>query len=557
MIRKWNEESLDHRNALLFAMGISEKDVERPVIGIVNSWSEMNPGHFPFKDVIGEIKEEIYAAGGLGLEIPVLGVCDGICSNTAGDRYTLPSRDLSSAEIETLAELNMLEGMVLLATCDKVVPGMIMGALRVNIPTVMLTGGYMAAGHLHGKMLTLTHTKQAYAAYIAKEITKEEYKEVVRCACPTPGACPFMGTANTMCATAEILGFSPFGNASVRSQTPKWHEMAKEVSRKIVELVRKEIRPLDYLTKESFVNVVRYMMATGGSTNSILHIPAMARMAGIEIKPSLFDEISSQVPCISAIYPNHKTYTMEDFDRAGGLNAVVGELLKNGKINGEVQGMFGTVKEMSMGKTSLDHKVIFTCDDPINIHGGLAVLKGNIATDSCIVKFSAVPKESWKFSGPAKVYESQDEAWHAILENKIVSGDVVVIRYEGPKGSPGMPHMETFMAAVLGKKMGSSLALVSDGRFSGATGGLAIGHVSPEAYVGGNIAFIKDGDLIHIDIENRSLMVDVSEEEFARRRKDWHPVEKPAKGYLALYRKMTSSAHNGASIYWDFNEPTK
>ncbi|MFA7119547.1 MAG: dihydroxy-acid dehydratase, partial [Sphaerochaetaceae bacterium] len=356
---------------------------------------------------------------------------------------------------------------------------------------------------------------------------------------------------------AEILGFSPFGNASVRSQTPKWHEMAKEVSRKIVELVRKEIRPLDYLTKESFVNVVRYMMATGGSTNSILHIPAMARMAGIEIKPSLFDEISSQVPCISAIYPNHKTYTMEDFDRAGGLNAVVGELLKNGKINGEVQGMFGTVKEMSMGKTSLDHKVIFTCDDPINIHGGLAVLKGNIATDSCIVKFSAVPKESWKFSGPAKVYESQDEAWHAILENKIVSGDVVVIRYEGPKGSPGMPHMETFMAAVLGKKMGSSLALVSDGRFSGATGGLAIGHVSPEAYVGGNIAFIKDGDLIHIDIENRSLMVDVSEEEFARRRKDWHPVEKPAKGYLALYRKMTSSAHNGASIYWDFNEPTK
>jgi len=551
MIRQWNEESLDHRNALLYAMGITEEDANRPVIGILNSWNEMNPGHFPFKDVIVELKEEIYKAGALALELPVSGICDGICSNTPGDRYTLPARDLVSTEVETLAELNMLEGMLLLSTCDKVVPGMLMGALKVNIPTVMFTGGYMAAGHYNGEMLTLTHTKQAYAAYQEGKLSKEDYKAIVRSACPTPGACPFMGTANTMCAVAEILGFSPFGNASVRSQTEKWHAIGREASRKLVQLVKEEIRPLNLITQDNFENAVRYMMATGGSTNSILHIPAMARMAGIDIDPKFFDEISADVPWISAIYPNRKTFTMEEFDRAGGLNAVVGELLEAKKIIASAKGMFGTVADMALSSRSLNRDVIQSCADPIYSHGGLAVLKGNIAPESCIVKFAAIPRGLWKFSGPAKVYESQDDAWQAMLEDKIVAGDVVVIRYEGPKGSPGMPHMETFMAAVLGKKMGSNIALVSDGRFSGATGGLAIGHVSPEAYDGGPIAFIQNGDIIHIDIENRSLMVDISKEELEMRKKGWKPLIKPATGYLALYRKMTSSAHHGASIYWD------
>ncbi|HBO36863.1 MAG TPA: dihydroxy-acid dehydratase [Sphaerochaeta sp.] len=551
MIRQWNEESLDHRNALLYAMGVTEEDARRPVIGILNAWNEMNPGHFPFKDVIAELKQEIYEAGALALELPISGICDGICSNTPGDRYTLPARDLVATEVETLAELNMLEGMILLSTCDKVVPGMIMGALRVNIPTVMFTGGYMAAGHHDGQMLTLTHTKQAYAAYQGGKMSKSDYKAIVRSACPTPGACPFMGTANTMCATAEILGLSPFGNASVRSQTAKWHDLGREAARRLVQLVKDEVKPLDLITRDNFENVVRYMMATGGSTNSILHIPAMARMAGIDIDPKFFDEISAQVPWISAIYPNHSTYTMEEFDRAGGLNAVIGELLKEKKIIPTAKGMFGTVEQMALGRTSIDQNVIRSCADPIHPHGGLAVLKGNIAPESCIVKFAAIPRGLWSFSGKAKVYESQDDAWHAMLNDEIIAGDVVVIRYEGPKGSPGMPHMETFMAAVLGKKMGSDIALVSDGRFSGATGGLAIGHVSPEAYDGGPIAFIENGDIIHIDIEHRLLTVEVSEEEFASRRKGWKPIEKPASGYLALYRKMTSSAHSGASIYWD------
>ncbi len=550
MIREWNEESLDHRNALLYAMGVSESDAERPVIGIVNGFNEMNPGHYPFKDVIAELKEEIYAAGGLGLELPVTGVCDGMCSNTPGDRYTLPARDMVSGEVETVAELNMLEGMIMLSTCDKVVPGMIMGALRVNIPTVMLTGGFMAAGHHDGKMITLTHTKQAYAAYVADNIDRAEYKDIVRHACPTPGACPFMGTANTMCATAEILGFSPHGNASVRSQTPAWHEMARQTGRRIVTLVKNNIRPLDIVKKTNFENAVAYMMATGGSTNSILHIPAMANQAGYEITPEVFDEISTKVPCISAIYPNHPTYTMEEFSAAGGLGAVCLELSKAGLIDTAAEGMFGTMGDKVALAENTDSDVIHSCAEPINPHGGLAVLHGNIATESAIVKFSAVDPAAWVFEGKAKIYESQDDAWHAILKDEITAGDVVVIRYEGPKGSPGMPHMETFMAAVLGKGLGADIALVSDGRFSGATGGLAIGHVSPEAYEGGNIALLQNGDVIKIDIEKRSLTADVSDEEFARRRKNFKPLVKPASGWLKLYRDNTTGAHRGASVYW-------
>ena len=552
MIREWNEESLDHRNTLLYAMGISEEDAKRPIIGLLNTWNEMNPGHFPFdKELIAEMKKEIYQAGGLALELPISGICDGICSNTPGDRYTLPARDMVSSEVETVAELNMLEGMVMMATCDKVVPGMLMGALRVNIPTVMMTGGYMAAGHYQGRMLTLTHTKQAYAAYIAGDMSEEDYKGIVRNACPTPGACPFMGTANTMCAMAEILGFSPHGAASCRSQTEKWHELARQAARQVMEAWKQEIRPSDILNKSSFENVVRYMMATGGSTNSVLHIPAIARQIGIDITPETFDEISREVPVISTIYPNHPTNTMEEFEMAGGLVAVVKELEKAGKIDASAKGMFGTIAQKAALAKNQNKEVIHPVSNPIHEQGGLAVLHGNIGTDSAIVKFSAVDPAAWKFSGPAKCYDSQDDAWHAILRDEIVAGDVVIIRYEGPKGSPGMPHMETFMAAVLGKGLGSKIALVSDGRFSGATGGLAIGHVSPEAYEGGNLALIRNNDIIHINIEERKLEVDVSEEEFERRKKEFLPIVKPAKGWLSLYRRQCTSAHRGATVYWE------
>lgn len=550
MLRQWNEESLDHRNALLYAMGISKEEAGRPVVGIVNAWNEMNPGHYPFREVVADLKDELSSAGCLGLELPISGVCDGICSNTPGDRYTLPARDLVSSEVETVAELNMLEGMLLLGSCDKVVPGMIMGALRVNIPTVIFTGGYMLPGGHNGRVLTLTHTKQAYAAYIAGDISRAAYKEIVRRACPTPGVCPFMGTANTMCAAAELLGLSPSGNASVRSRSAAWREMAGTSARTLATAVMEGKRPLDFITEASFDNVVRYMMATGGSTNSLLHIPAMARQAGVEITPERFDRISREVPVISAIYPNHPRYTMPDFDREGGLAAVLLELSEAGLIDPSVDGMFGAIRDKINSAHRVEGDVIRTAAAPIHSQGGLAVLHGNLATDSAVVKFSAVDRAAWRFSGPARVYESQDDAWNAILRDEIVAGDVVVIRYEGPKGAPGMPHMETFMAAVLGKGLGSDIALVSDGRFSGATGGLAVGHVSPEAYEGGNIALIRDGDVIRIDIEARTLLLEVDGEELARRRSLWRPMRKPAGGWLALYRQNTTSAHQGATIYW-------
>jgi Dihydroxyacid dehydratase/phosphogluconate dehydratase len=551
MNHEWNEESLDHRNALFYAMGITPEDAKRPVIGIVNAWNEMNPGHYDFKEVVQDIKDEIYKSGGLGLELPLIGICDGICSNTSGDRYTLPSRDLVSSEVETLAELNRLDGMILMASCDKVVPGMLMGIMRVNIPAVMFTGGYMEPGFHNGKMITLTHTKQAYAAYISGDISRDEYKDIVRHACPTPGVCPFMGTANTMCATAEILGFSPDGNASVKAESSEWREMACEAARQVVKLAVEDVKPLDVVTKDNYENIVRYIMATGGSTNSLLHIPAIAKQAGIEITPDFFDELSRDVPVISTIYPSHKTYTMVDFSKAGGLDAVLKELAEAGKIITSAKGMFGTIADKISKSENSNRDVIHPVSAPIDEQGGIAVLRGNIGTESAIVKFSAVAKDALKFTGPAKVYNSQDDAWQAILHDEITTGDVVIIRYEGPKGSPGMPHMETFMAAVLGKGLGSKVALVSDGRFSGATGGLAIGHVSPEAYDGGNIAFIENGDIIEIDIEKRTLLVKVSDEEFADRKKSWQPVEKPAKGWLKMYKKNTSSAHRGATIYWE------
>ncbi|MCL2380861.1 MAG: dihydroxy-acid dehydratase [Treponema sp.] len=551
MIRNWNEESLDHRNALLYAMGISEEDAKRPIIGLINSWNEMNPGHFHFKEVIPLMKEAIYNEGCLALEIPISGFCDGICSNTPGDRYTLPGRDLVSSEVELAAELNMLEGMVLMSTCDKIVPGMLMGALRVNIPATLFSGGYMLPGEYKGQMLTLTHTKQAYAAYISGDISRDDYKGIVRNACPTVGACPFMGTANTMCACAEILGFSPNGNASVQSRSPEWREMARLAAQRAAQAAKDEYRPSEFITRRSFENVIRYMMATGGSTNCILHIPAIARQMNIDITLEAFDALSREVPVFSSIYPSHKTYTMREFSQAGGLEAVVKEMAAAGKIDTSVNGMFGTIGEKAGRAVNRNSDVIRSAANPINPQGGLAVLHGNIGTESAIVKFSAVDKAAWKFSGKAKVYDSQDDAWNAILKDEIAPGNVVVIRYEGPRGSPGMPHMETFMAAVLGKGLGTKLALVSDGRFSGATGGLAIGHISPEAYDGGNIAFIKDGDMIHIDIEARSLTVDVSEAEFKKRSENFVPVQKPAMGYLSLYRKHATSAHRGATLFWD------
>ena len=546
----WNKESKDHRDALLYAMGVTQEEAEMPTIGIINSWNEMNPGHYHFKEIIDDIKNTIRSMGCLPRELPALGICDGICSNTPGDRYTLPGRDLISAEVETLAELNGLDGMILLCSCDKVVPAMLMGLMRVNIPAVMFLGGYMQPGSADGRTVNITHQKQAYAAWESGQISEEEYQEIVQNVCPTPGACPIMGTATTMCCVAEVLGFTPPGNATIPAQSDAWRKMAVEASQKIVELTLKDVRPHDIVDRGSLENAMRFIMAAGGSTNSILHVIAIAKQAGITIEIDEFDKLSETLPTICAIFPSHPEYTTADLERAGGVIAVCAELSKGGAFYDEAKGAFLPIKERMQGAKSLDHEVIRPADNPFFAQGGLAVLHGNLATSSAIVKFSAVDPAVWTFSGPARVFDSQDEAWRAMLDDVVLPGDVVVIRYEGPKGSPGMPHLETFMAAVLGKGLGKQIATITDGRFSGATGGLAIGHVTPEAYDGGNIALIEDGDRIDIDIPSRSLTIRVSEETFAKRRETWQRIEKPSSGWLRLFKDNVTPADLGATMFY-------
>ena len=547
-MREFNEQSNEERKALMHAVGVEWGDMERPLIGIINSWNELNPGHYHFKSVIALIKDAVYKCGGLAVELPVIGVCDGFCSNTSGDRYTLPTRDLVAGEVQTLADLNLLDGMILLSSCDKIVPGMLMGAMMVNIPTVMLTGGFMQPGRVDGQIVTLGSTKKVFASYKSGEISKEKYEELIRNSCSGPGTCPFMGTANTMCAAAEILGFSPHGNASVAACSKEWQEMAVECGEKIMELYRKGIKAREVVSLEGFYNTIRYCMATGGSTNSLLHIPAIAGQAGFKIQPSDFDRISAEIPVISTIYPNKKEITMKEFSEAGGLPAVVKELYNAGKFK-DTPGCFETIKEKCEKAVNLNPEIIHKVEDPINPHGGLAVLHGNIGTLSAIVKFSAVDETCFKFTGHAKIFNSQADAYDAGMKDQLKKGDVVVIRYEGPKGSPGMPHLSSFMGVVVGKHLDKDLALITDGRFSGSTSGLAVGHVSPEAYEGGNIGLLQDGDIIDIDIKARTLTARVSDREFEERRKNFKPIEKPSSGWLQVFKEKATSAHQGATIY--------
>jgi len=548
---KLSEEAIDHRNALLYPMGIKEEDTTRPYVAIINAWNEINPGHYHFKNIIDELKKVIYDAGGLPLEVPITGICDGICSNTPGDRYTLPSRDLVSMEIESMVEGNQMDGMIMLGSCDKIVPGMLMAAGRLNIPSLIFTGGYADTGNYNGDMVTLTHTKQAFAAYKAGNMSEKDYKGVVKNACPTTGTCPFMGTANTMCAFSEVVGLSLSGNATVRANSDEWHKLGTLAGNKIVEMIKNDIKPSDIITRENFVNSIKYVMAIGGSTNSLMHIPAVAKQMDYELTVDEFDKYSDIIPLISTIYPSHPKYTMPDFDEAGGVGAVLKELSKKKLINVETNSVSGILEDILKNVENKNEDVIRSVDNPISSDGGLAVLRGNLASDSAIVKFSAVPEKAWAFKGRAKVYDSEMEGWSALLRDEIVKGDVVIIRYEGPKGSPGMPHLETFMAAVLGKGLGSDVALITDGRFSGATGGLAIGHVVPEAYEGGTIALVENGDEISIDIRKRSLILHVDESILEKRKENFRPIEKDCFGYLKLYKKMTSSASKGASIFYE------
>lgn len=545
----WNDQSLDNRDALLYGTGATEELLKRPVIGIINSWNDLNPGHYHFKKAVEVVKKAIIASGGYPAELPVTGICDGMCTNMPGDRYTLPSRDITAAEVEVVAEVNNLDGMILMCSCDKIVPGMLMAAIQINIPCVMLTGGFMEPGYHKGEMITVTHVKKAYSSYKSLKMSREDYEDMKKKACPTPGCCPMMSTGTTMCAVAEVLGFTPHGNASIPAMGQDWLDMAASCGEKVMELVREDRKPKDFLNKESMENAIRYVMATGGSTNVVLHIIAIATRMGLRLEPKDFERISSEIPVISTIYPSHPTASMRDFYKAGGITAVIKELTDAGKFDGDAKGIFGTIKDKIKHADNKNSELIHSVESPISPEGGIAVLYGNIGTMSAVTKFSAVEEKAWRFSGPVRTFDSQEEARQAVLEDRVEKGSVIVVRYEGPKGAPGMPHLSSLVAVIQGKKLGADMALLTDGRFSGSTAGLCIGHISPEAYDGGNIGLLMEGDIVDIDIQGRSLNARVSEEEFARRKKGWNPVEKPGGGLLNIYRRNTNSAHDGATMY--------
>ncbi|MCL4534841.1 MAG: dihydroxy-acid dehydratase [Bacteroidetes bacterium] len=539
-------ESIAHRVALLRAEGYDREATGRPIIGVFNSWNEANPGHFHLNAVAQTVKAGVWSAGGLPLEMPVTGICDGMCSNHPGDRYTLPSRDLLAAEIETMAEGNWVDGMVMLGSCDKVVPGMIQAAARLDLPAVIVTGGYMAPGDFHGEMVTISATKEKFPSLLDGRLTQDDYDHLVDVACPGVGACPFMGTANTMCALSETMGLSLPGNATVGATDGRLLRLSKAAGERAVAMARDGVTARRMIDAHGIENAIRAQMAFGGSTNAIMHLIAIAREAGASLSLDDFDRLSRETPYLCRLFPSGP-FTLADLDGAGGLPALLKELLP----------LLHRHQPTVTGRSLADNvacairkrpEVIATLESPLDREGGLAVLRGNLAPEGAVVKHAAVKPDMLRHRGPAMVFNSEAEGWRALLEDAIKPGSVVVIRYEGPRGSPGMPHLETFMASLCGKKLDDSVALVTDGRFSGATKGPAVGHVSPEAYVGGPLAAVQDGDIIALDIPSRTLTLEVDDREIARRLAAVVHPQKPAPGWLGIYRRLATSASDGAML---------
>lgn len=540
------EEAVAHRVALLKAEGFSDSELARPWIGVVNTWNELNPGHYHLNLLAQKVKEGVREGGGCPLEFPALGICDGMCSNHPGDRYTLPARDLLAAEVETMAEGNALDGLVLLGTCDKIVPGLLQAAARLNLPTVLVTGGYMTPGYVEGSVVTVSDVKSAYAAMVTGRRDRRYFEEVTARSCPSVGACPFIGTANTMCCVTEALGMSLPGNGAASATGADLLQLAKTAGRQAMELVRRNVRARDILTRDAFENAIRLVMTAGGSTNACLHLLAIAREAGVPLDLAAFDRLSRQTPLLCAINPNGPQ-TMKDLDEAGGAPALLAELspllaLDCLTVTGR------TLGENLAGAEVRRRDVIRPREHPLQKEGGLAVLTGSLAPGTAVVKWSAVRPEMLVHTGPARVFDSQREGWEALLAGRIAPGDVVVIRYEGPRGGPGMQHLETFMSALCGAGLDASVALVTDGRFSGATRGAAIGHVCPEAYDGGPLAVVREGDLIAIDLPGRRVDLLVSEEEVAARLAAWRRPERPCAGWLRIYQQGCAPASEGAYL---------
>ena len=545
---KTGMQQAPHRS-LFNALGMTEEEMKKPMVGIVSSYNEIVPGHMNLDKIVEAVKLGVAMAGGTPVVFPAIAVCDGIAMGHIGMKYSLVTRDLIADSTECMALAHQFDALVMVPNCDKNVPGLLMAAARINVPTVFVSGGPMLAGHVKGHKTSLSSMFEAVGANTAGTITEEDVKEYERKTCPTCGSCSGMYTANSMNCLTEVLGMGLKGNGTIPAVYSERIKLAKHAGMQVMEMYRRNIRPRDIMTKEAFMNAMTMDMALGCSTNSMLHLPAIAHEAGVDLNVDIANEISARTPNLCHLAPAGPTY-MEDLNEAGGSYAVMNEISKKGLLNLDCMTVTGkTVGENIKNCPNLNPEVIRPVENPYSQTGGIAILKGNLAPDSAVVKRSAVAPEMLKHEGPARVFDCEEDAIAAIKGGKIVAGDVVVIRYEGPKGGPGMREMLNPTSAIAGMGLGSTVALITDGRFSGASRGASIGHASPEAAVGGPIALVEEGDRISIDIDNHSLNVLVSDEELEARRAKWQFREpKVTSGYLARYASLVTSADKGAIL---------
>ena len=537
------------QRSLMHALGMTDEEMKKPLIGIVSSYNEIVPGHMNIDKIVEAVKIGVAMAGGNPIVFPAIAVCDGIAMGHKGMKYSLVTRDLIADSTESMAIAHAFDALVMVPNCDKNVPGLLMAAARLNIPTIFVSGGPMLAGRFAGQKTSLSSMFEAVGSYNSGKITLDELNEYENKVCPSCGSCSGMYTANSMNCLTEVLGMGLRGNGTIPAVYSERIQLGKRAGMKIMELLEKDIKPRDIMTEDAFRNALTMDMALGCSTNSMLHLPAIAHECGIDLNLDIANEISAKTPNLCHLAPAGRTY-MEDLNEAGGIYAVMNEINKLGLLKTDLITCTGkTIAENIAGVVNKNPEIIRPVENPYSTTGGIAVLRGNLAPDSCVVKRSAVLPEMLKHTGPAKVFDCEEDAMAAINDGFISEGDVVVIRYEGPKGGPGMREMLNPTSAIMGRGLGSSVALITDGRFSGATRGACIGHVCPEAAVGGPIALVEDGDIIEIDIPANTIKLIVSDEELAKRRAEWQPREpKITTGYLARYAKLVSSSAKGAVL---------
>ncbi len=537
------------QRSLLNALGLTEEEMKKPLIGIVSSKNDIVPGHMNIDKIVDAVKQGVALAGGVPIVFPAIAVCDGIAMGHEGMKYSLVTRELIADSTEAMAKAHAFDALVMVPNCDKNVPGLLMAAARINVPTVFVSGGPMLAGHVKGKKTSLSSMFEAVGAYTANKISAEELCEFENKACPSCGSCSGMYTANSMNCLTEAIGMGLQGNGTIPAVYSERIKLAKHAGMKVMELLEKNIRPLDIMTEKAFMNALTVDMALGCSTNTMLHLPAIAKEAGVKLNLDIANEISAKTPNLCHLAPAGHTY-MEDLNEAGGVYAVMNELTKLNLLNTDLITVTGkTVAENIEGCEIKDTDIIRPVTNPYSTSGGIAVLKGNLAPDGCVVKRSAVAPEMLQHKGSARVFDCEENAIEAIHAGNIKPGDIVVIRYEGPKGGPGMREMLNPTSAIMGSGLGHCVALITDGRFSGATRGAAIGHISPEAAVGGPIALVEEGDTIEIDINANTINLLISDEEFAKRKAEWKPRQpKITTGYLARYAKLVTSGAQGAVL---------